>query len=167
MPLGARWAHTLAVVEQAQPLRRQFTEVDADRLIAAAYLHDVGYAPDLVSTAFHPLDGARWLTGQVEAQVVSLVAHHSCARAEAELRGLGPQLAHFAYPERTLLDALTFCDMTSSPAGRRVSVQDRLSEIRQRYGPEHVVTKAINASGPSLIEAVRRTTQGLLATPDS
>jgi hypothetical protein len=29
--------------------------------LRAAYLHDVGYAPDLVTTGFHLLDGARYL----------------------------------------------------------------------------------------------------------
>jgi hypothetical protein len=28
-------------------------------LVAAAILHDVGYAPDLATTGFHPLDAAR------------------------------------------------------------------------------------------------------------
>ena len=29
-----------------------------DDLVAAAWLHDIGYAPGLVQTGFHPLDGA-------------------------------------------------------------------------------------------------------------
>ena len=32
-----------------------------DDLVAAAWLHDIGYAPELVETGFHPLDGARYL----------------------------------------------------------------------------------------------------------
>jgi hypothetical protein len=32
-------------------------------LVAAAWVHDIGYAPELLATGFHPLDGARYLTG--------------------------------------------------------------------------------------------------------
>jgi hypothetical protein len=31
--------------------------------MSAVLLHDIGYAPDLVITGFHPLDGARFLRG--------------------------------------------------------------------------------------------------------
>jgi putative nucleotidyltransferase with HDIG domain len=59
-------------------------------LVAAAWLHDVGYAPDVVETGFHPLDGARYLASLgASERVVNLVARHSYAILEAELRGLG------------------------------------------------------------------------------
>jgi putative nucleotidyltransferase with HDIG domain len=52
-------------------------------------LHDIGYAPSLVATGFHPVDGARFLRAQGTPEVVvSLVAHHSGAVFEAEQRGL-------------------------------------------------------------------------------
>jgi hypothetical protein len=38
-----------------------WTTVDRDVLVAAAWLHDVGYAPELAVTGFHPLDGAQHL----------------------------------------------------------------------------------------------------------
>ena len=57
-PLGQRWTHTLGVVEQA----RAFTNLpELDVLVAAAHLHHIGYAPVLVRTGFHPLDGALFL----------------------------------------------------------------------------------------------------------
>ena len=58
-------------------------------LVAAAWLHDIGYVPGLVDTGFHPLDGARFLrrSGVCE-QVAALVAYHSCAEIEADVRGL-------------------------------------------------------------------------------
>lgn len=37
------------------------SENDRDLLVAAAWLHDIGYAPELRDTGFHPLDGARHL----------------------------------------------------------------------------------------------------------
>jgi hypothetical protein len=47
-----------------------------------------------------------------------LVAHHSCAVIEAEERGLAHVLTRgFTRPAQPLADALTFCDMTTSPDG--------------------------------------------------
>ena len=34
-----------------------------------------------------------------------------------------------------LSSALTYCDMTTSPDGEPVAADERLAEIRDRYGP--------------------------------
>src|SRR2546421_1720240 len=44
-PLGDRWLHTKGVVERAQEVGQAFNEEDRVLLMAAAYLHDIGYAP--------------------------------------------------------------------------------------------------------------------------
>jgi len=75
------------VVARAQALRAIVAAVDREVLIAAAYLHDIGYARELVTTGFHPLDGARWLRGQGYERLACLVAHHSGARFEAQVKG--------------------------------------------------------------------------------
>ena len=108
-----------------------------DDLVAAAWLHDIGHAPDLVQTGFHPLDGARFLRrAGVDGPVVSLVAYHSCARVEADVRGLGAELAAEFTPAGPLLtDALLYCDMTIGPDGDYVRPADRLAEIRGRDSP--------------------------------
>lgn len=50
------------------------------------------------------------------AQVVSLVAYHSCAEIEAGVRGLGAELAaEFSPGDPVLSDALLYCDMTTGP----------------------------------------------------
>jgi hypothetical protein len=158
-PLGRRWAHSLAVAAQAELLRATFDERRGDQLVAAAYLHDIGYAPDLVVTGFHPLDGAMWLEGLVDPEVVSLVGHHSCAWVEADMRCLGPRLMDVPRPEGELLDALTYCDMTSGPAGERMTLDERLAEIVERYGPGHLVTESIQAATRYLREAIARAEQ--------
>lgn len=137
---------------------------DAELLEAAAWLHDIGYSPDLVATGFHPLDGARYLRDVHHADpvVCSLVGHHSCADIEAEERGLADQLSHeFPLADPVLNDALAYCDMTTTPTGDMVSVHDRLSEIRNRYGPRSVVTKFTFKAESSLISSVRRTADRL------
>jgi len=58
--IPVRWAHTKRVAAQAR-LLTPILGTDADLLEAAAWLHDIGYSPDLAVTGFHPLDGARYL----------------------------------------------------------------------------------------------------------
>ncbi len=57
-PLPRRWAHVQGVAARARTLT-PVPGADADLLQAAAWLHDIGYAPDLAATGLHALDGAR------------------------------------------------------------------------------------------------------------
>jgi HD superfamily phosphodiesterase len=85
-PLGDRWLHVRGVARQAQRVASILPADERDDLVAAAYLHDLGYAPSLVQTGLHPLDGARHLRALGHERLAGLVAHHSGAEAEAELR---------------------------------------------------------------------------------
>jgi putative nucleotidyltransferase with HDIG domain len=164
-PLPRRWAHVQGVAAQARSLAPMLGD-DADLLEAAAYLHDIGYAPDLAETGFHPLDGARYLRDveRADPRLCNLVAHHSCAGIEAEERGLADDLTReFPRVDAVLEDALAYCDMTTTPTGQVVSVQDRLSEIVQRYGPGNIVTRFIRKAGPDLVSSVVRTQSRLCA----
>jgi HD domain len=137
---------------------------DGDLLVAAAFLHDIGYAPDLAHLDFHPLDGARYLQ-KLEApdRLCALVAHHSCAWREAELRGLSGDLAEWTDEETPLRDALWWADMTTSPNGETVSFERRIAEIQERYGPDDLVTFFIRQARPELQAAVERTEERLRA----
>jgi hypothetical protein len=157
-PLPRRWAHTQGVAAAARTLAPVLGR-EADLLTAAAWLHDIGYAPGVTSTGLHQLDGARYLrdTERASGVLCRLVAHHSCAVNEAAERGLARQLAaEFKPARRDLADALTYCDMTTSPDGQRMPVVRRLAEIRARYGPDHLVSRAITRSTPELTAAVGR-----------
>ena len=46
-------------------------------------------------------------------------------------------------PPQQLADALTFCDMTTSPGGEHVQVHSRLAEIHARYNTGHLVSRSI------------------------
>jgi HD superfamily phosphodiesterase len=158
-PLPRRWAHTQGVAAQAQTLAPILGD-DADLLVAAAWLHDIGYAPTLVDTGFHPLDGARYLRDNCHAdpRLCRLVAHHSCAIIEAEERGLTRQLAAEFTPERdNLTQALIYCDMTTGPDGQSMTVYARLAEIRHRYGDNQEVGRFIRRAAPVLTAATRST----------
>jgi hypothetical protein len=94
-----------------------------------------------------------------------LVAHHSCAINEAAERGLAADLAReFKPAPHDLADALIYCDMVTGPDGHRMTVERRLNEIRARYGPGNVVTRALARSGPELTSAVSRVTCKLART---
>jgi hypothetical protein len=129
-----------------------------ESLIIAAWMHDIGYARPLVDTGFHPIDGARHLRRLgVDEAIVGLVAHHSCARIEAGLRGLDGVLRdEFPRDDRLPHDELCFCDMTTSPDGELVDVDERLAEIKERYGAGTVVHRFVEIAGDELVATVRR-----------
>lgn len=122
-PLGNRWRHVRQVARQARRVAKAVPLTDRDLLVAAAYLHDVGYAPALAVTGFHPLDGARWVRDHGPGgRLARLIAHRSCAIYEARVRGFhNVLLAEFEPEESATYDALVFCDMTSGPTGKTVS----------------------------------------------
>ena len=163
VPLPRRWAHVQGVAAQARSLAPILGD-DADLVEAAAWLHDIGYSPELADTGFHPLDGARYLRDVEHAspRLCKLVANHSCAILEADERGLADVLSsEFPSADFKLNDALAYCDMTTTPTGDVVSVHDRLSEIVERYGPHDVVTRFIRRAEPELVSSVTRTGQRL------
>jgi HD domain len=156
--LARRWAHVQGVAARARSLAPTLGG-DAELLEAAAWLHDIGYLPELARTGLHSLDGARYLRDVHHADplLCRLVAHHSCAVLEAEERGLaGAMTREFAPPPQQLADALTFCDMTTSPDGDQVQVTHRLAEIQDRYGSGHLVSRFITRATPLILEAVGR-----------
>jgi putative nucleotidyltransferase with HDIG domain len=157
-----RWQHVQAVAAQATRVAAVLG-LDADVLVSAAWLHDIGYAPDLMVTGFHPLDGARFLRSiGFDERIAALVAHHSCALIEADERGLEDELAsEFPREESVTADALLYCDMTTGPAGEPLTVSERLNEIRSRYGPNHVVTRFVDRAEDEIVAAVRRTEERL------
>jgi hypothetical protein len=130
---------------------------------AAAWLHDIGYSQPLVTSGFHPLDGARYLRdrGFGERPLWTLVAHHTCALVEAEERGVAGVLAA-EFPIGDVgpftIAALTYCDMTIGPDGQPVDVDQRIAEILTRYPPDHVVHRSIARAAPRLRADVHQVT---------
>jgi hypothetical protein len=151
-----RWAHVQGAAAAAMSLTPVLGD-NCQLVVAAAWLHDIGYSPAIASTGFHPLDGARYLrtTRHASDMVCRLVAHHSSAISEADIRGLGATLrSEFRPPPRSLANALTFCDMTTGPDGQRMTVESRIADICARYNPQDPVRRAINRSESQLTAAV-------------
>jgi hypothetical protein len=154
--MGRRWTHVRAVADKARLLASVLPAGDAELLVPAAYLHDVGYSPALAAEGFHPLDGGRFVRKAGHERLARLVAHHSGARREAELRGYTDYVSEFPYDDTLLDHALTYCDMTAGPDGRPMVVRERVAEIVQRYGPNHTTARAIAESEPEFLEIEQR-----------
>lgn len=155
--LRPRIDHVLAVGEKARRIASAFDQVDAEVLVASAYLHDIGYAPALVDTGLHQIDGARWLRAQGHEDLAGLVAHHSAAHVELRLRGRMELLKPYPRPPHALAAALAYSDITTGPLGQDVTLEERITEVGDRRGRNSVVYRALIAARPELEEAVAHT----------
>jgi hypothetical protein len=152
--LPRRWGHVQSVAAKAQRLSPALRG-DGELLVASAWLHDIGYVTALQDTGFHPIDGARYLRSRgADVRLYCLVANHSGARFEAPMRGLDDAQAEYADESSLARDGLWYADMTTSPVGEPVRFSDRLREIRERYGPEHSVPRAITEASEEIEQAI-------------
>lgn len=152
---GDRWAHVQLVASTLQ--RILDAEPCCESLVSAGWLHDIGYAPRLVDTGLHAVDGALFLDrAGAPREVVSLVAFHTGAEFEAEERGLVDAILQFDRPTQRDLDVLILADLLSGPTGERVTVEHRLDEIPTRYEPQHPVHRAVLRSRPYLEQCAAR-----------
>lgn len=157
--LPLRWRHSQMVAATAAEYSARLA-LDPNLVVAAAWLHDVGYASALEDTGFHPIDGARYLQREGwPAQVVNLVAHHSCSRVEAKLRSLTSELAEFEDVPGLYRDVLWASDATTGPDGTRLDVRSRVCEVVERYGRDSLVGRCMLSIAPELEAAVERVTQ--------
>lgn len=164
-PLGRRWKHVQAVAARSLELAEAVKDDQRETLTAAAWLHDIGYSPEIGVTRFHPLDGARHLKSlNWPADIVNLVAHHSGARFEAAERGMREKLREFPFSDTPLLDALVTADLTTGPDGERLTYDERIAEILKRYPANDPVHRTWIKAGPILKESVRRTEYRLAAS---
>jgi hypothetical protein len=159
--IGARWDHCRGVAARAKEIAAVVDPADRSVLVAAAYLHDVGHAPELAVSGFHPLDGARWLEAEGFDRLAGLVAHHTAAIFEARERGMADELARFVNERSPVTDALAYSDLTTGPTGERVTAAERLAEIEARYGHESIVVRALTKASEALRGEVERTERRL------
>ena len=156
LAVGTRVEHSRAVARQATIASILLDDQWGSALRDAAWLHDVGYAPQAVASGFHPLDGARWLrTHEWRPEVCRLVAWRTRAGAEAAIRHLKDELAtEFPPPPELAQAVLTWGDLTSSPTGECCTPDTRIADILHRYPPESAVHRATCANLPELIADV-------------
>ena len=132
-----RLQHSAAVAARAQVLAITVAPSAIEALVAAAWLHDIGYGSWARESGFHPLDGAVYLRGNGWPEgVCALVAHHSGSRFVARVLGIDDRLCEFEFVEDPLSDALTVADNTAGPNGTIMAVDERLREKRRRHRPD-------------------------------
>lgn len=162
--LPRRWAHVQGVASRAVEVTSTLGSLLADEIVAAAWLHDVGYADTVAVSGFHPVDGALFARREGFPElVVSLIAFHTGAEEEASQRGLSMSLSEFTPPAEDTLDVVTFCDLTTSVDGALTDAHSRIAEILERYEPTDPVHRAVSASAPGLLAAVGRVESRLIA----
>lgn len=132
----SRLDHSAGVAARARTLTSTVASDDRDILVAAAWLHDIGYSTLVRQSGFHPLDGAHYLRRHGWPIVVcDLVAHHSGSRFVAAVRDLTSELAEFAYLENPLSDALTVSDKTTGTDGAELDLDARIRGMLRRHDP--------------------------------
>jgi HD superfamily phosphodiesterase len=154
--LPRRLRHTLAVAATCAALadRARVTAHTREIALGAAYVHDIGYAPPLRRTGFHPLDGALYLRDHGWPLTARLVARHSQARLHAAARGLS--LAEFPPVRGIAQDLLDYADATTGPDGQRMTIDERLAEIAARHGGDGPVGQVIGERHRLLMATQRR-----------
>jgi putative nucleotidyltransferase with HDIG domain len=151
-----RWRHTIGVARRAEQLAA-VVDGEAELLIAAAWLHDIGYSPVVHDTGFHPLDGARYLDRRRwPSRLAALVAHHSGACFVASAIGLEAELGVYPREVSPVSDALTYADQTVGPGGRRMTLQERVTDMLRRHGPDSPNARVHAARWPYLLEVAER-----------
>jgi putative nucleotidyltransferase with HDIG domain len=123
--------HAGTAAEQAASACARLGCRDTDVIVAAAWLHDIGYVPSLRATGYHPIDGALYLMkDNWPDRVISLVAHHSEAKMEAPYYSVAHHLSIIDAVTGPASDILTYSDMTSGASGGRVTLQARVEQMR-------------------------------------
>lgn len=141
--LGAtRVAHVCRAGEVAAQLRLPISAQERRLLVAAAFLHDIGYSGQLRRFGFHPLDGGWFLREQgFSDRLAVLVANHSHAWLHCPDPWLGELAVGFPREHSLLSDALVFADMSSAPDGQPIALEDRLADISQRHASPYLAVR--------------------------
>jgi hypothetical protein len=157
---GTRLAHVRTAGFVASRLAVLFDPQEAELLVAAATLHDIGYSQRIAHTGFHPLDGGAFLRAQgYPERLARLVAHHSLAVLTADEHGIHDLAEQFPREEGLLADALAYADMHSAPDGQLIPAQRRLADIARRHDSRLEVTRpgqlraAMARVGAALLDA--------------
>lgn len=124
--------HSARAARHAHDIARRIAPARASEVVAAAWLHDVGYASSVRRTGFHPLDGALFLmAAHWPERVIRLVAHHSLASLEAPFYGVGHHLSVIESVTGIEADILISADLAAGAGSPRPTVEARIDVMRQ------------------------------------
>ncbi|MFF0818334.1 HD domain-containing protein [Rhodococcus sp. NPDC003318] len=161
-----RLHHCAGVAARARALTPTVAPDEGEILVAAAWLHDIGYSTRVRESGFHPLDGARYLRRHHwPALVCDLVAHHSGSRFVAVILDLTGALAEFTHREDALSDALTVADKTTGPDGAEIDLDARMRGMLSRHDPASPTARAHGEREPYFRAAFDRVEHRLKNAP--
>lgn len=146
-----RYYHSLMVAEQLENMYSNRSPEEKEEAYTLGVLHDIGY--EFPDTGYHAVDGASRLTKEKGLeQFIPYVAWHSTSKYEcAELQLTNP----YPFPSNLLLhNALWVADFTITPQGHPTSLEQRVSDIRDRYRSDQVVLRSLDACTEDLEAAV-------------
>ena len=152
-----RWHHALGVLRRAEAVAPRLG-ADGDLLLAAAAVHDIGFAPEATAIGFPAVDGARFLEKHgAPRRLVHLVAHSAYSALEGDLRGFGAEYADFEDERSPVRDALWSCCLTTGPDGEPVTLDERIAEWSIRYAGDAVIARYAELAPAELRAAIART----------
>lgn len=129
-----RLAHVHSAAAHAGRAAALLSSAERHTVVAAAWLHDIGYASAVVRTGFHPLDGALHLADDGwPDEVVRLVAHHSLSRMTAPYFGVAHHLAVIEPVAGAMSDVLVYADVVSGRDGVGATPERRIADMRRRH----------------------------------
>lgn len=112
-----------------------FGDEEATLLVAAATLHDIGYAHESPTPGSTRSTGRTTCSGRATPRLAGLVAHHSFAHMTADGPTRKALARAFPREQGPVADALAFCDMHSAPDGSSIPAADRMADIAARHPP--------------------------------
>ena len=160
-----RFKHILGVVEEMKMLleKVEMGEHIKEELIEAAYLHDIGYSEKLLKTGYHPLDGALYcIKENYSSGIIAAVMFHSGALEDVKRNFpdlLDIYLKHYSKlneKDQLYIDLVTYCDLHRSSLGIKVTFEERMNEIFQRYGEDHNVSLTMKNNEKMFKELIER-----------
>ena len=155
--------HASRTARRAAELAQRIPGTRATDVMAAAWLHDIGYATPLRRTGFHPLDGALFLMGEDwPERIVRLVAHHSLAALEAPFYGVGHHLGVIEVVTGIDADILTSADLGGGAGDPAPSVAERLEAMRIEEERAGVVPADVRSERYAALLAAHRRVEGLV-----
>jgi len=113
-----------------------------DICMAAALLHDVGYAPSLNVHDFHPVDGYMAIKSLFPCEISLPVLYHSFADLECNFRRPDMEIHYddkMDAKASKVWELLTYCDLHTDGQGNLVTVDERYADIKLRHGADSIV----------------------------
>jgi putative nucleotidyltransferase with HDIG domain len=164
-PEENRYHHILGVVRHMQTIlpRLGLEQETKELLIQSAYLHDVGYSQQLNQYNFHPLDGAVFAqqAGFPKPVIAAVLFHSEAIETVEESRN--DLLPIYSLNQKLLdeqdwlfIDLVTYCDVQTSPKGEKVSLDERVRDVVERYGENHPVSQMMIFCKPKYQNTIER-----------